>query len=169
MIQTRSVLKKPAADKAEMLLYALALEIVTGCGATFARADPATARSPNAVSAVVSTLTGPPAYDFLEKLAFAVLPRQIGFDGVPLANMDAGGHLHLNITSMLNFPDFEEVFDMFEVLKNANITLVMDKTKDDPAAVALLLSGLCLPVKRKAVKEPPPLPPKAVLATPLPK
>lgn len=152
MIQSRNVLKKPSAEKQEMLLYALALEIITGAGASFVKADPAVSRSPNAIAAVVGMLSGTGMYDFLEKITYMVLPNQIGFDGLPLSALDKEGHMHLNISSMLNFPDFEEVFDMFEVLKNMNITLVMDNTKGNAASAQLLLSGLSLPIRQKPVK-----------------
>lgn len=55
----------------------------------------------------------------------------------------------------MNFPDFEEQFEVFENLASMNVNIALDNTAKKPARTQLLLTGLQLPVlpRKKRAKE----------------
>ncbi|KAF8067114.1 RPL5 [Scenedesmus sp. PABB004] len=115
-ISAKDVGGRRYAEKWEMLLPALALEYITGRPASFVTSGVKYYRSRNAVTAVKVRLVGGEALDLLQKLAYLVLPSQSAFAGIPARSLDRGGNLHFRLAKIINFPDFEEQFEIFESL-----------------------------------------------------
>ncbi|GLI69202.1 hypothetical protein VaNZ11_013774 [Volvox africanus] len=167
-------------EKWELLLYSLALETLTGHPTTF-MAPTNTKNSATRTSGVMVRLdvaTDPDmAYSFMEKLIHVILPNQVGFSGVPpptlvtpllgdkaaaakaakaalLDHRKAPLRPHVTefrVTNLLQYPDFEQSFWLFEQLRGMRVRLVMEGAS--AADCSLLLSGLSLPVLTGAAAE----------------
>jgi hypothetical protein len=57
---------------------------------------------------------------------------------------------------MINFPDFEEMFEIFEALRSLHVTVVMQNVSKRPHRSQLLMTGLQMPLlrRRKLVGQP---------------
>lgn len=87
----------------------------------------------------------------LQKLAYLVLPSQNAFAGIGASSFDRRGNLHFRVPRMINFPDFEEQFEVFENLGSLHVSINMRNSSKQRSM--LLLTGLQLPVlpaKRRA-------------------
>ncbi|WIA12542.1 hypothetical protein OEZ85_006203 [Tetradesmus obliquus] len=140
------------AEKWEMLLPALALEYVTGQPASFVQSQVKYYRSKNAITAVKVRLVGGAALAVLQKLAYLVLPSQNAFAGVSSRSLDRSGNLHFRIQKLINFPDFEEQYEIFEALGSLHISVNMAGTQGRRGRSQLLMSGLQLPMLQKKEK-----------------
>jgi ribosomal protein L5 len=98
------------------------------------------------VTGVKVSLRGGAAHDALEKLAYLALPSQSTFDGLLLRQLDRGGHMHFKLPSMVNLPDFEEMYETFENLGALDVGLVLRGAARRRGRSQLLLTGLQLPV-----------------------
>lgn len=136
-------------EKWEMLLPALALEYVTGTPAEFVYSTVKYYRSRNAVTSVKVRLTGRDAYDLLQKLVYVLLPSQNGFSGITSRSFDKAGNLHFRVPRMVNFPDFEEQFEIFENLGSLHVSINLANVSRAPARAQLLLTGLQMPILSK--------------------
>ncbi|KAF6253081.1 ribosomal protein L5 domain-containing protein [Scenedesmus sp. NREL 46B-D3] len=137
------------AEKWEMLLPALALEYVTGQPATFVQSQVKYYRSRNAITAVKVRLAGGAALDVLQKLSYLVLPSQNAFSGVSSKSLDRAGNLHFRIQKVINFPDFEEQYEIFEALGSLHFSINMAGTAGQRGRSQLLMTGLQLPMLQK--------------------
>lgn len=152
-IQARDVIGENYVEKWQLLLHALGLEIVTGKPATFATPSNRYYQKRNAATGVHVSLRGPEAYDALEKIVYLLLPSQNAFDGLPDSQLDRAGHMHFKVSSMVNLPDYEEMYETFENLKGLDVTLVLGRVGRKPLRPAtVLLTGLQLPVKTRKRK-----------------
>ncbi|GIL42579.1 hypothetical protein Vafri_542 [Volvox africanus] len=167
-------------EKWELLLYSLALETLTGHPTTFmppANTKNSATRT-SGVTVHLNVAADPDmAYSFLEKLIHVILPNQVGFGGVPpptlvtplpgdkaaaakaakaalLDHRKAPLRPHateFRVTNLLQYPDFEQSFWLFEQLRGMRVRLVMEGAS--AADCSLLLSGLSLPVLTGAAAE----------------
>ena len=57
------------------------------------------------------------------------------------------------VPRMINFPDFEEMFETFEALTSMHVTVVMQNVSKRPKRSQLLMTGLQMPLltQRKTV------------------
>jgi hypothetical protein len=84
-------------EKWQLLLHALGLEVATGRPSGFSLPKNRYYASRNAATAVTSSLSGAPAHDMLEKIAYLLLPSQSAFEGLLARQVDAAGHLHFKV------------------------------------------------------------------------
>ena len=129
-----------------MLLHALGLEIVTGRPASFSSPSNRYYAQRNAVTGVRVSLSGAAAHDALEKIVYLLLPSQNAFEGLLVRQLDRAGHMHFKVSSMVNFPDYEEMFETFENLGSLDVSLVLRNVAKRPGRSRVLLTGLQLPV-----------------------
>lgn len=189
ILAAETQLERDVVEKKELLLYALALEQLTGVPASFLvqRGDKKTSPRATGVAVLLDGSSTPNAdtmYSFLEKLAYMLLPSQVGFEGVsPPAVMtspgrkptlrpgmldesnsllldingklpDTGMPLHAvraQIGNLLQYPDFERNFTLFEPLKGVRVRIAVEAAS--PAEARVLLSGLSIPVQEGEAEE----------------
>ncbi|GLC38025.1 54S ribosomal protein L7, mitochondrial [Pleodorina starrii] len=167
-------------DKWELLLYSLALETLTGRTPTFtppANSKNSATRAAGVFLRLDARSDPDAVYGFLEKLVHVVLPNQVGFAGLPpptlvgpppgdkaaaaaAARAAANDHrraplrphaTEFRVSNLLQYPDFEQNFWLFEQLGGMRVRLVMEGAS--AADCGLLLSGLSLPVLTGAAAE----------------
>jgi ribosomal protein L5 len=139
-------LAPPQVEKWQLLLHALGLEMVSGQPATFSAPSSRYYQQRNAVTGVHVTLRGPSAHDALEKLVYLLLPSQSAFDGLLTRQLDAAGNLHFKVSSMVNLPDYEEMFETFEALGGLDVNLTLRGVARRPGRSRALLTGLQVPL-----------------------
>ncbi|PNW85643.1 hypothetical protein CHLRE_03g196150v5 [Chlamydomonas reinhardtii] len=172
-------LERDVVDKSELLLYALALEVLAGKPAGFtAPANKALGTRATGVAVRLDAVTEPEAaHLFMEKLVHVLLPNQVGFEGVPppmlvppprrskaaeaaqarkaaLDHRKAPAKAHfteIKVGNLLTYPDFEQNFSLFEPLRGMRVRLVMEGAS--AADCAALLGGMSLPVLSGAAAE----------------
>lgn len=177
---TETHLNDEEVEKSELLMYALALEMLTGRPAVFMPPGNAKNSSTRASGVYVrlNAITDPnAAYSFMEKLVHVILPNQVGFSGVPpltlvtpppgdkaaaarAAKLAALDHrkdplrpytTEFRVTNLLQYPDFEQNFWLFEQLGGIRVRLVVEGV--NAADCGLLLSGLSVPILTGAAAE----------------
>ncbi|KAG2442304.1 hypothetical protein HXX76_002390 [Chlamydomonas incerta] len=172
-------LQRDVVEKSDLLLYALALEVLAGKSAGFtAPANKALGTRATGVAVRLDAVTEPEAaYLFMEKLVHVLLPNQVGFEGVApptlvppprrsraaevaqarkavLDHRKAPMKEHsteFNVGNLLTYPDFEQNFSLFEPLRGMRVRLVMEGAS--AADCAALLGGLSLPLLSGAAAE----------------
>jgi ribosomal protein L5 len=136
----------PQVEKWQLLLHALGLEMVTGTPATFSQPSSRYYQQRNAVTGVHVTLSGAAAHDALEKIVYLLLPSQNAFDGLLTRQLDRAGNLHFKVSSMVNLPDYEEMFETFENLGALDVNLTLSGVARRPGRSRVLLTGLQVPL-----------------------
>lgn len=146
-VQAKRALGTPIAEKWQLLLHALALEVATGAPARFARPSDRYYRRRNVVTGVSVALSGAAAHDALEKAVHLLLPAQPAFAGVLTRQLDRAGHLHARAANAAGLPDFEEMYETFEGVGGVDVGFVLrNAAPKKPGRSRLLLTGLQVPV-----------------------
>lgn len=86
------------------------------------------------------TLRGDKAYEFLDRLISASLPRVRDFRGVSTKSFDGRGNYTLGLRDQLIFPEID--ISKVEKLKGMNITIVTTATDDNGARALLKAFGM---------------------------
>jgi len=136
----------PQVEKWQLLLHALGLEIITGAPAAFSQSSNRYYQQRNAVTGVHVALTGAAAHDALEKIVYLLLPSQNAFEGLLVRQLDRAGNMHFKVSSMVNLPDYEELFETFEGLGSVDVNLTLRGVAKRAGRSQVLLTGLQLPV-----------------------
>ncbi len=80
-----------------------------------------------------------------------MLPSQNAFEGLLVKQLDRAGNMHFKVSSMVNLPDYEEMFETFENLGSLDVNLTLRGVAKKAGRSRVLLTGLQLPVlARKA-------------------
>ncbi|TPX31660.1 hypothetical protein SmJEL517_g05033 [Synchytrium microbalum] len=149
--------KEAASNKNVILSCIMTLQAITGV-----RAEPLFATQADVSKQIRSgmalgaycTLSGPPAFAFLDKLITCVLPRMNDWEGInPVGNGKGGITFKLSGQAVGLFPDIEPHFDSFPRLNDLDVLMETSGRTDDEAV--LLLSGYQMPflaVKEEVVK-----------------
>ncbi|KAJ3323185.1 hypothetical protein HDU76_013719 [Blyttiomyces sp. JEL0837] len=143
--------EKAVANKSLILPALFCLESITGVQASplFASVGDAAKkiRAGMPLGATVE-LTGPRAYEFLDKLTQIVLPKLREWKGV-IPQGDGHGNIRLTIpeSAVGGFPDIEPHFDMYPKLFDVDVTISTTAGTDEKAV--LFLSGFQMPFTEK--------------------
>jgi large subunit ribosomal protein L5 len=86
------------------------------------------------------TLRGEQAYEFLDRLISASLPRVRDFRGVSSKSFDGRGNYTLGLRDQLIFPEID--IAKVEKLKGMNITIVTSSPDDNGARALLKAFGM---------------------------
>jgi large subunit ribosomal protein L5 len=86
------------------------------------------------------TLRGGRMYDFLDKLANAVLPRIRDFPGIPRKSFDGRGNYSLALKEQIIFPEIE--YDKVDKIRGMEVTIVTSAKNDEEARELLALLGM---------------------------
>ncbi|MBI2868278.1 MAG: 50S ribosomal protein L5 [Chloroflexi bacterium] len=89
---------------------------------------------------VTVTLRGDRMYDFLDKLASAVLPRDPEFQGVSLTSFDGRGNYTLGFKEQTMFPEIE--YDKVDKVRGLEVTIVTTAKTDEEGRRLLELLGM---------------------------
>lgn len=111
---------------------------------------PVITRSKRAISAfklrtgmpigMMVTLRGRRMYEFLDKLANAVLPRIRDFPGIPRNAFDGRGNYTLGLKEQIIFPEIE--YDKVDKIRGLEVTIVTTAQNDEEARELLTLLGM---------------------------
>jgi ribosomal protein L5 len=146
-VQARAVAGAPRVEKWELLLQALALELISGEPAAFAVPKAKYYAKRNTVTGVRVTLRGRAAHDALDKIAYLLLPSQNAFEGLLVRQLDAAGGLHFRVSTMVNLPDFEDMYETFENVGALDVDVALRGARRRRRERSqVLLTGLQLPV-----------------------
>ena len=115
-------------DKKNILPVLMALELISGQKAKLTSAKKSIASfkiRENQIIGCKTTLRDLSMFLFLDKLLTVVLPRIRDFSGIEIKNFDNHGNFSLGITNILIFPEIENHFELFEVIRGLNINIVI--------------------------------------------
>ena len=125
-------------DKKNILPALMAIELISGQKAKLTSAKKSIASfkiRENQIIGCKTTLRHLSMYLFFEKLLTIVLPRVRYFSSVQIKNLDNHGNFSLGITNLLIFPEIENYFELFDVLRGLNINIVISAQNKKDALV----------------------------------
>jgi len=135
-------------DKKSFIYLLLGIEMISGQKPkiTFAKKPIASYKlRKNQLLGCKVTLRGSHMYSFLDKFITIFLPRLREFNTLTSQSFQSKNIYSTGSTSFSLFPELEHFFDIFNILRGLNITVVTSsRTKTESF---LLLSGFQLPLK----------------------
>jgi large subunit ribosomal protein L5 len=141
-------------DKKYIIPALLALELISGQKLKLAKAKHSIASfklRKNQLIGCKVTLQGKNMFYFLDKLITLILPRLIGaasqrgplYNYFNIKTIDSQGNYNLGLNNLLLFPELENHFELFEIFRGMNISLITSTTKKQNSF--LLLGEFQLP------------------------
>lgn len=88
---------------------------------------------------VMVTLRGKKAWDFLEKLAFIVMPRMRDFRGLPISKFDRFGNYNYGITEQIIFPEIE--YSKVDKVRGLVVSVIIKNSNPEKSKRLLELLG----------------------------
>lgn len=125
-------------DKKNILPALMAMELISGQKAKLTSAKKSIASfkiRENQIIGCKTTLRHLSMYLFFEKLLTVVLPRVRDFSNVQIKNLDNHGNFSLGITNLLIFPEIENYFELFDVIRGLNINIIISAQNKKDALV----------------------------------
>ena len=125
-------------DKKNILPALMAMELISGQKAKLTSAKKSIASfkiRENQIIGCKTTLRHLSMYLFFEKLLTVVLPRVRDFSSVQIKNLDNHGNFSLGITNLLIFPEIENYFELFDVIRGLNINIIISAQNKKDALV----------------------------------
>lgn len=125
-------------DKKNILPALMAMELLSGQKAKLTSAKKSIASfkiRENQIIGCKTTLRHLSMYLFFEKLLTVVLPRVRDFSSVQIKNLDNHGNFSLGITNLLIFPEIENYFELFDVIRGLNINIIISAQNKKDALV----------------------------------
>lgn len=134
----------------EAIQNAKALEAAEGDLAAISGQHPITTRAKKSISSfrlrtgmpigLKVTLRGKRMYEFLDKLANAVLPRIREFQGVSRDSFDGKGNYTLGLKDQISFPEID--YDKIDKARGMEISIITTAKTDEKGRYLLELLGL---------------------------
>jgi large subunit ribosomal protein L5 len=129
-----STSKKYIQDRKQILPTLLALEVILGQKSKLTYAKKSLAsfkiRKGQIVGAKI-TLRGHKIYTLLDRLSTLIFPKFRDFSGFSKKSMNTFNHLSFGFDNLIVFPELENHFEFFEIVRGLTISIILENKKNN--------------------------------------